>query len=125
MILAIDQGTTGTTCLVVDRDGRVRGRAASRSRRSFPAPGLVVHDPRRSSVTVRVGRRRRHRQAGAAPVGRGDHNQREDHRDLERDGAGRCIRRSLAGPPHGRPVCRAPPEADRIGRRTGLVVDPY
>jgi glycerol kinase len=29
MILAIDQGTTGTTCLVFDREGRVSGRAYS------------------------------------------------------------------------------------------------
>ena len=27
VILAIDQGTTGTTCLVFDREGRIAGRA--------------------------------------------------------------------------------------------------
>ena len=44
MILAIDQGTTGTTCLVFDRDGRIRGRAYSEFRQHFPRPGWVEHD---------------------------------------------------------------------------------
>jgi glycerol kinase len=44
MILAIDQGTTGTTCLVFDREGRVRGRAYSEFEQFFPRPGWVEHD---------------------------------------------------------------------------------
>jgi glycerol kinase len=44
VILAIDQGTTGTTCLVFDRDGRIRGRAYSEFRQHFPRPGWVEHD---------------------------------------------------------------------------------
>lgn len=45
MILAIDQGTTGTTCLVFDRDGRIRGRAYSEFEQHFPRPSWVEHDP--------------------------------------------------------------------------------
>jgi glycerol kinase len=44
VILAIDQGTTGTTCLVFDRDGRIRGRAYSEFGQHFPRPGWVEHD---------------------------------------------------------------------------------
>ena len=44
MILAIDQGTTGTTCLVFDSDGRVAGRAYSEFEQHFPRPGWVEHD---------------------------------------------------------------------------------
>jgi glycerol kinase len=44
MILGIDQGTTGTTCLVFDREGRPRGRAYSEFRQHFPRPGWVEHD---------------------------------------------------------------------------------
>jgi glycerol kinase len=44
VILAIDQGTTGTTCLVFDRDGRIRGRAYSEFAQHFPRPGWVEHD---------------------------------------------------------------------------------
>ena len=44
MILAIDQGTTGTTCLVIDHEGRIRGRAYSEFEQHFPRPGWVEHD---------------------------------------------------------------------------------
>ncbi|HEU4705964.1 MAG TPA: glycerol kinase GlpK [Solirubrobacterales bacterium] len=44
MILAIDQGTTGTTCLVFDREGTVAGRAYSEFEQFFPRPGWVEHD---------------------------------------------------------------------------------
>ena len=45
MILAVDQGTTGTTCLVVDSELRVRGRGYRAIRQHFPRPGWVEHDP--------------------------------------------------------------------------------
>jgi glycerol kinase len=45
VILAIDQGTTGTTCLVVDDELRVAGRASVEIAQSFPRPGWVEHDP--------------------------------------------------------------------------------
>ena len=45
MILGIDQGTTGTTCLVVDGDLQVRGRGYAELRQHFPRPGWVEHDP--------------------------------------------------------------------------------
>ena len=44
MILAIDQGTTGTTCLVFGEEGRVEGRAYSEFEQHFPRPGWVEHD---------------------------------------------------------------------------------
>ncbi|HSF04083.1 MAG TPA: FGGY family carbohydrate kinase, partial [Solirubrobacterales bacterium] len=44
MILAIDQGTTGTTCLVFDREGGIAGRAYSEFEQHFPEPGWVEHD---------------------------------------------------------------------------------
>ena len=44
MILAIDQGTTGTTCLVFDGKGRLAGRAYSEFQQFFPRPGWVEHD---------------------------------------------------------------------------------
>jgi glycerol kinase len=44
MILAIDQGTTGTTCIVFGEDGRERGRAYSEFGQHFPKPGWVEHD---------------------------------------------------------------------------------
>ena len=44
MILAIDQGTTGTTCLVVDGDLNVIRRSYAELPQHFPRPGWVEHD---------------------------------------------------------------------------------
>ena len=44
MLLAIDQGTTGTTSLVVDESLQTLGRGYVELRQHFPAPGLVEHD---------------------------------------------------------------------------------
>jgi glycerol kinase len=44
-VLALDQGTTGSTALVFSRDGRVLGRAYSEFAQSYPQPGWVEHDP--------------------------------------------------------------------------------
>src|SRR5437763_11590919 len=44
MILAIDQGTTGTTCLVFDEGARLVGRAYREFAQHFPRPGWVEHD---------------------------------------------------------------------------------
>lgn len=43
-ILAIDQGTTGSTALVLDAELNVRGRASREFRQIFPHPGWVEHD---------------------------------------------------------------------------------
>ncbi|HUZ81528.1 MAG TPA: glycerol kinase GlpK [Gaiellaceae bacterium] len=45
MILAVDQGTTGTTCLVVDDELRVHRRGYAELPQHFPRPGWVEHDP--------------------------------------------------------------------------------
>ena len=45
MILAIDQGTTGTTCLVVDEELHVQRRGYAELPQHFPRPGWVEHDP--------------------------------------------------------------------------------
>ena len=52
MILAIDQGTTGTTCLVVDDELRVRGRGYREFPQHYPQPGWVEHDPEQIWVSV-------------------------------------------------------------------------
>jgi glycerol kinase len=44
LILAIDQGTTGSTCLVFDSDGQIAGRSYSEFQQFFPRPGWVEHD---------------------------------------------------------------------------------
>ncbi len=44
MILAIDQGTTGTTCIVFDDQAEPVGRAYREFAQHFPEPGRVEHD---------------------------------------------------------------------------------
>lgn len=45
-IIAIDQGTTGTTALLVDASGAVVWRAYAEITQIYPQPGWVEHDPR-------------------------------------------------------------------------------
>jgi glycerol kinase len=53
-VIAIDQGTTGTTVLVLDEQLAVRGRGYKEFRQIYPKPGWVEHDPEDiwSSVTA-------------------------------------------------------------------------
>ncbi len=44
MILSIDQGTTGTTVLILSPDGAILGRGYSEFRQIFPQPGWVSHN---------------------------------------------------------------------------------
>lgn len=45
MILAIDQGTTGSTVIIFAEDGSVLNRAYSEFTQHYPKPGWVEHDP--------------------------------------------------------------------------------
>jgi len=58
MILSIDQGTTGTTVLLIDRRGRVVSQAYAELPQYYPRPGWVEHRPEQIlQVTMRVIRR--------------------------------------------------------------------
>ena len=52
LLLAIDQGTTGTTALVVDTSGETVGRATVDFPQHFPKPGWVEHDPKEIWASV-------------------------------------------------------------------------
>ena len=43
-VISLDQGTTGSTALVFDRDGAVRAKAYSEFTQYYPKPGWVEHD---------------------------------------------------------------------------------
>ena len=45
MLLGIDQGTTGTTCLVLDENLRTLGRGYREVAQHYPRPGWVEQDP--------------------------------------------------------------------------------
>jgi len=44
-ILAIDQGTTGTTSVIYGRQGEILARAYAETKQIYPEPGWVEHDP--------------------------------------------------------------------------------
>jgi glycerol kinase len=131
LILAIDQGTTGTTCLVFDRDGRVRGRAYSEFEQHFPRPGWVEHDPNEIwEVTRRVAS---HALADAkADPGSleavGITNQRETVVAWDRQ-SGEPVHNALVWQDR-RTAARCAELRDEgheglVRERTGLVIDPY
>ena len=131
MILAIDQGTTGTTCLVFDREGQVCGRAYSEFKQFFPRPGWVEHDANEIWEVTRRVAAEAIADAGIDGAGLdaiGITNQRETvvawdprtgepvHRALvwqDRRTAGRCDELREAG------------HEPLVRERTALTIDPY
>jgi glycerol kinase len=131
MVLAIDQGTTGTTCLVFDDEGRVAGRAYSEFEQHFPRPGWVEHDAGEIwEVTRRVARQAIDDAGteGAALDGIGITNQRETVVAWDPDG-GEPVHRALVWQDRRTAArCEKLREEGRgelVRERTGLVIDPY
>ncbi|MFQ5665902.1 MAG: glycerol kinase GlpK [Candidatus Binatia bacterium] len=130
-VLAIDQGTTGTTVMIFDPTGRVRARSYSEFRQYYPRPGWVEHDPEEIwRVTVRVTRaalRAAHlRPRDVAAIG--ITNQRETTLLWDRV-TGTPIHRAIVWQDRRTaPICEAleaAGAADTIHAKTGLVIDPY
>ena len=127
-ILALDQGTTGSTALLVHQDGAILGRGYREFTQHYPRPGWVEHDPDEIVQVSLEAMREALASARERPAGIGITNQREsvvlwDRRTLE-------------------PVARAIVWQDRrtsercrelresgaetlLRERTGLVADPY
>ncbi len=127
-ILALDQGTTGSTALVIGADGRVLGRGYREFTQFFPQPGWVEHDPREIIRVSVEAMREAVSQSGQRPIALGITNQREtvvlwDRSTLEpvapaivwqdRRTAARCRELRELG------------FENLIRSRTGLVCDPY
>jgi glycerol kinase len=125
-VLAIDQGTTGTTALVIAADGRVAGRGYQEITQHYPQPGWVEHDAEEIFDRTLLAAREAISASGVRPDVIGITNQRETvvvwHRDT------------------GKPLARAIVWQDRrttercaqlknktslIAERTGLRPDPY
>jgi glycerol kinase len=53
LVIGLDQGTSGNTVLVVDRDLQVRSRASVEFAQHYPQPGWVEHDPDEIWASVR------------------------------------------------------------------------
>src|SRR5215212_9459 len=125
-VLAIDEGTTGVTSLVVSSDGRIVGRGYREITQHFPRPGWVEHDA--AEIFERALESARHAiaQSGVTPDAIGITNQRETI--------------VVWDPTTGEPLANAivwqdrrtsercrelSSDAPRITSLTGLPVDPY
>ena len=125
-VLAIDQGTTGSTALVIAADGRIAGRGYQEITQHYPQPGWVEHDAEEILERTLMAARDAIAMSGVRPDVIGITNQRETivlwHRDT------------------GKPLARAIVWQDRrttercaelrnkttfIAERTGLRPDPY
>jgi glycerol kinase len=127
LVLALDQGTTGSTALVIDGAGRALGRGYRELPQHFPQPGWVEHEPEEIwAVTLTAAREA----LGNARVSRKDvtaigiTNQRETAILWDR---------KTGAPLHNAIVWQDRRTAERcrqldramIAERTGLVPDPY
>jgi glycerol kinase len=128
-VIAIDQGTTGSTVLVLDENLTLRGRGYKEFRQIYPRPGWVEHDPEDiwSSVCSALEAALRGIDPGSIAA-IGITNQRETtvvwnrksgraiHNAIvwqDRRTAERCAELNTAG------------KAPRVRELTGLTIDPY
>jgi glycerol kinase len=130
-ILAIDQGTTGTTALLMGLDGSTLGRKTCEFPQHFPKPGWVEHEPEQiwqSVLSAVSGALERSGLRGSDIAAIGLTNQRETTllwdratskavaRAIvwqDRRTAARCAELKAAG------------HEARVRETTGLVLDPY
>jgi len=131
LVLAIDQGTTGTTAMVFDDSGKVRGRGYAELSQHYPRPGWVEHDPEEIwEVTVGAFRAAL-RKAKALPAdiaAIGITNQRETTILWDKR-SGRPYHRAIVWQDRRTaPRCeelKAQGLEAMLRTKTGLVVDPY
>ena len=131
LVLAIDQGTTGTTALLLDARGGVRGRGYAELPQHFPRPGWVEHDGREiwDSVLTAIARARaaaRARRTQVAAIG--ITNQRETVLLWDRHTSRPVARAIVWQDRRTAERCAALKRRGRareVRRRTGLVLDPY
>jgi glycerol kinase len=127
VILAIDQGTTGTTCLVVDDALQAIGRGYREIGQSFPRPGWVEHDPEEIWASVE---RAAADALDAAGVPASDlraigvTNQRETTVVWERE-SGRPVHPAIVWQDRRTAGRCARLPTGLVHERTGLVPDPY
>ncbi|RME04756.1 MAG: glycerol kinase [Deltaproteobacteria bacterium] len=131
LILAIDQGTTGTTVVVIDRELRVLAKCNREFRQIYPKAGWVEHDPEDiwTSTVETIGEAL---EAGGIEAGRiaaiGITNQRETTVVWERN-SGRPVHNAIVW------QCRRTADLcqemkaqgleEEIREKTGLLLDPY
>ncbi len=128
-VLALDQGTTGSTALVIGADGRVLGRGYSEFTQHFPRPGWVEHDADEIwEVTMSVAREALDAIGDVEVRALGITNQRETVVVWDRETLLPAHRAIVWQDRRTTELCRqlrAAGKEPELRRRTGLVADPY
>ncbi len=130
-VLAIDQGTTGSTVLLIDETTNIVGRGYAEFPQIYPKPGWVEHDPAEiwKSVTTAIGKALQTSSVSPTSIAAvGITNQRETSLLWDRE----------TGAPIGNAIvwqdrrtaefCQAlksQGHEPEVSRKTGLVLDPY
>ncbi len=130
-ILSLDQGTTGTTAMLWDREGIFRARVNREHKQYYPQPGWVEHDPEEiwDNVLELVGLVFKEAGVGVQDiVSIGIANQRETLVFWDRR-SGKPITRAIVW------QCRRTADMcrqlkgkgyeDEVSSKTGLLLDPY
>src|SRR6478735_3969149 len=127
-VLAIDEGTTGATCMMIGEDGRVAGRGYREIPQYFPEPGWVEHDAFEILECVRAAAHDAIAATGAEPTAIGVTNQRETVVIWER-ATGKPVHRAIVWQDRRTAdLCNqllADGAQPLISERTGLLIDPY
>lgn len=127
LVIGLDQGTSGTTALVVDRELREQGKASVPFPQHFPEPGWVEHDPEEIWDSVRQALREA--MTGLDPsrlAALGITNQRETTFVWDPE-SGRPLHRAIVWQDRRTAAfCAAlKPQESEIRAATGLPLDPY
>lgn len=127
-VLALDQGTTGSTALVVSAEGRILARAYSEFAQHFPQPGWVEHDAHEIWRTTRRVAREALAAARVEVAAIGIANQRETVVLWDPETLAPLRRAIVWQDRRSEAICSELKSAGHermVRRRTGLVLDPY
>jgi glycerol kinase len=130
-LLAIDQGTTGSTAIVLTLDGQTLGKKNIEFEQHFPKPGWVEHDAEQiwRSVAAAVEGALAAAQVAGTEIGAiGITNQRETTLVWDRS-TGKPVHRAIVWQcRRTAPTCdklKAEGRAETVRKKTGLVIDAY
>ncbi len=130
-VMALDQGTTSSRAVIFDHDGRIVSIAGREFKQIYPRAGWVEHDPLEIWDSQMEAARRAFDSANLSPrdmAAVGITNQRETAVLWDRE-SGRPVHNAIVWQcRRTAPACsriRKTKFAEKIRKKTGLVVDPY
>ncbi|HAH97322.1 MAG TPA: glycerol kinase [Firmicutes bacterium] len=130
-ILAIDQGTTGTTVILFDTSCKMIARSYQEIKQYYPEPGWVEHDPEEIWRSVTVAIADTIAEAGIEArqiIALGITNQRETTLLWNKDTGKPYCRAIVWQCRRTTPICEQLKKmglANDVSQRTGLIIDPY